>query len=61
MLPGACAGPVQERVIEYWTNVDSDLGSRVADGIRGAGANGAGAANALRGEAPIGSSASTGL
>jgi catalase len=57
----AVSGPVQERVIEYWTNVDSDLGSRVADGIRGAGANGAGAANAPRGEAPIGSSASTGL
>jgi catalase len=57
----AVSGPVQKRVIEYWTNVDSDLGSRVADGIRGAGANGAGAANAPRGEAPIGSSASTGL
>ncbi len=57
----AVSGPVQERVIEYWTNVDSDLGSRVADGIRGAGSNGAGAANAPHGEEPIGSSASTGL
>jgi catalase len=57
----AVSGPVQERVIQYWTNVDSDLGSRVGDGIRGAGSNGAGAANAPRGEEPIGSSASTGL
>ncbi len=56
--------PQRERVIEYWTNVDSELGSRVAQGIQassGAGSNGSGAANAPRGEEPVGSSASTGL
>jgi catalase len=53
----AVSGPVQERVIEYWTNVDSELGSRVAEGIRGASSNGAGARQAP----PVGSSASTGL
>ncbi len=25
--------PVQQRVIAYWTNVDPDLGSRVARGL----------------------------
>jgi catalase len=59
----AVSGPVQERVIQYWTSVDSDLGSRVAQGIKGS--NGsepdAGAANAPHGEEPVGSSASTGL
>jgi catalase len=24
---------VQRRVVEYWTNVDGDLGGRVADGL----------------------------
>jgi catalase len=60
----AVSGPVQERVIQYWTSVDSELGSRVAQGIKGEGgdsSNGAGAANAPRGEEPVGSSASTGL
>jgi catalase len=52
---------VQKRVIEYWTNVDSDLGAKVAQGISGASSNGAGASIAPRGEAPVGSSASTGL
>jgi catalase len=55
---------IQKRVIEYWTNVDSDLGARVAKGIQGGGgsdSNGAGASNAPHGEAPVGSSASTGL
>jgi catalase len=55
---------IQKRVIEYWTNVDSELGSRVAKGIQGAGGsdqNGTGAANAPAGQAPVGSSASTGL
>jgi catalase len=58
------SAPVQKRVIEYWTSVDSDLGSRVAQGIQGAGgsdSNGAGASNARQGDAPVGSSASTGL
>ena len=55
---------VQKRVVEYWTNVDSDLGSRVAKGIQGAGGsdqNGTAASNAPAGQAPVGSSASTGL
>ena len=54
---------MQKRVVEYWTNVDSDLGARVAQGIQGddGSSNGSGAANAPRGEAPVGSSASTGL
>jgi catalase len=52
---------IQKRVIEYWTNVDSDLGAKVAHGISGASSNGAGAHNAPHGEAPVGSSASTGL
>ena len=55
---------IQRRVVEYWTNVDADLGARVAAGIQsgnGAGSNGSGASNAPRGEAPVGSSASTGL
>jgi catalase len=25
--------PMKERVVEYWTNVDPDLGSRVAEGL----------------------------
>jgi catalase len=60
----AVTAPIQERVIEYWTNVDPELGSRVAQGINsssGTGSNGSGAANAPRGEEPVGSSASTGL
>ncbi len=59
----AVSGPVQERVITYWTSVDSELGSRVAQGIKGSNGSGpdAGAANAPRGEEPVGSSASTGL
>ena len=50
-------------MVDYWTKVDSDLGSRVADGINaeGGSSNGAAARNAPRGEAPVGSSASTGL
>jgi catalase len=52
---------VQGRVIQYWTSVDSDLGSRVAEGIRGSGSNGSAAANAPQGEEPVGSGASTGL
>jgi hypothetical protein len=48
-------------VIQYWTSVDSELGARVAEGIRGSSGNGAAAANAPRGEEPVGSSASTGL
>ena len=55
---------IQKRVIEYWTNVDADLGAKVAAGIQGSdgsSSNGAGAANAPHGEAPVGSSASTGL
>lgn len=58
----AVTDAVQQRVVEYWTNVHPDLGSRVARGIRGAGGsdtNGS-AANARRGE-PVGSGASTGL
>ena len=27
---------IQERVVEYWTSVDADLGARVAAGIRAA-------------------------
>jgi catalase len=59
----AVSPAVQERVIEYWTNVHPDLGGRVAEGIRGEGfdANGAGARNAEPGQRPVGSSASTGL
>jgi catalase len=60
----AVSEPVQQRVIEYWTAVHQDLGSRVADGIRAAGqdATGSGsAANVRRPETPVGSSASTGL
>jgi catalase len=52
---------IQARVVEYWTSVDSDLGSWVADGIHGAGSNGTGAGNAPHGQVPVGSSASTGL
>jgi catalase len=53
---------VQKRVVEYWTNVDKDLGAKVAAGIQGssgAGSNGDGGASG--GEVPIGSSAGTGL
>jgi catalase len=52
---------VQERVIQYWMNVDQDLGAKVAAGIRAAGgasSNGHGAS--LPGGQPVGSSASTG-
>ena len=37
---------MQERVIAYWSNVDADLGARVAAGLghgNGASSNGAGA------------------
>jgi catalase len=59
----AVSPAVQERVIEYWTNVHQDLGSRVADGIKGKGsdANGTGFSNEQPGQVPVGSSASTGL
>ena len=52
---------VQARVVEYWTQVDSDLGSRVSEGIHGAGGNGTGARTAPHRDVPVGSSASTGL
>jgi catalase len=60
---------IQKRVVEYWTNFDADLGARatagtqsgIGAGANGSGANGSGASNARRGEAPVGSSASTGL
>jgi catalase len=55
---------VQKRVVQYWTNVDADLGAKIAAGIQssnGSGSNGSAAANAPHGEAPVGSSASTGL
>ncbi len=59
----AVTSEIQRRVVDYWTKVDANLGARVADGIAAAGgsSNGAGAHNAPRGEAPVGSSASTGL
>jgi catalase len=60
----AVTSEIQKRVVEYWTNVDADLGARVAAGIHsgnGASANGSGASNGRRGEVPVGSSASTGL
>jgi len=59
----AVSPAVQERVIQYWTNVHPDLGGRVAKGIKGEGfdANGSGADNGQSGEVPVGSSASTGL
>ncbi len=51
----AVTAEVQERVVHYWTSVDSDLGARVAAGIRDAGgSNGASAHN--RHEAPVGTS-----
>jgi catalase len=51
---------IQERVIDYWTKVDADLGSRVAAGVRGAGTgNGRAAAGAP--ETPVSTGASTGL
>jgi catalase len=49
---------VQQRVIDYWTHVDADLGSRVAGGIHGASDNGKGTGSA---GSPVGSGASTGL
>jgi catalase len=59
----AVSPAVQERVIQYWTNVHPDLGGRVAQGIKGEGfdANGSAASNAKPGEVPVGSSESTGL
>jgi catalase len=45
---------VQERVIEYWTNIDTDVGAKIAAGIQGA--NGAGA-NGHGAGAPVGSGA----
>ncbi len=49
---------IQQRVIEYWTRVDSDLGSSVAHGISGASGNGRATASV---SGPAGSGASTGL
>ena len=54
---------IQERVVQYWTSVDADLGAKVAAGIQGAsgsGSNGSGAVSSHGGE-PVGSSANTGL
>jgi catalase len=53
---------VQQRVIEYWTQVDSELGARVAQGIRGGGDSaGDGKAATNGGATPVSPSASTGL
>ncbi len=60
----AVAAEVQQRVIEYWTNVDGWLGNQVAEGIKAAGGpdwsqaptNGSDGS-----ERPVGSGASTGL
>ena len=56
---------IQTRVIEYWTNVDQDLGQRVADGINAAGDQNASAAGSTNGsgsaDSPVSSGASTGL
>ena len=54
---------MQQRVIEYWRNIDSDLGAKVADGISGASAKASTNGNATASSAgsPIGSGASTGL
>ena len=52
---------MQQRVIQYWSNVDSGLGAKVADGISGASGNGSGKATPGSVGRPIGSSASTGL
>ncbi len=60
----AVSAEMQKRVVEYWTNVDQDLGATVAQGIKDAGgpdydhapANGAG-----KDGMPVGSGASTGL
>jgi catalase len=30
---GGVSEPIQQRVVAYWTNVDPDLGARVADGL----------------------------
>jgi catalase len=46
---------IQRRVVQYWTNVDADLGARVAAGIRGDSSNGRAA------DAPVGTGVSTGL
>jgi hypothetical protein len=45
-------------VIQYWTKVDSDLESRVAQGISGASGHGRATASV---SGPVGSGASTGL
>jgi len=59
----AVTSDIQRRVVDYWTKVDSEIGQRISQGIsdEGGSSNGAGAHNAPRGEAPVGSSASTGL
>jgi catalase len=46
---------IQRRVVQYWTNVDTDLGARVAAGLRGDSSNGRAA------DAPVGTGVSTGL
>jgi catalase len=59
----AVSPEVQDRVIQYWTNVHPDLGGRVADGIKSdrASGNGSSAGNGRAGDVPLGSGASTGL
>jgi catalase len=60
----AVSAEMQKRVVEYWTNVDKDLGAAVAKGIKDAGGpdydhaptNGTG-----QDGMPVGSGASTGL
>ncbi|MCW3064212.1 MAG: Catalase [Solirubrobacterales bacterium] len=51
---------IQQRVVQYWTNVDSDLGARVAAGIAGTD-GGATSANGGSADSPVGTGASTGL
>jgi catalase len=52
---------MQQRVIQYWSNVDADLGAKVADGIASASGSGNGKTTATSAGSPIGSGASTGL
>ena len=43
--------PMAQRVIAYWASVDADLGARVAAGLSGGDANGAGGSNGASAEA----------
>jgi len=34
-LKSGVSGPVLERALEYWSNIDEEIGDRIAKGVQG--------------------------